>query len=61
MAGVGDLPEAGTGAVGWDGFGSSWVSGFSFGIVVCTAVPCLCVCGCVCGGGEGIHNYEMMS
>ena len=50
MAGVGDLPEAGTGAVGWDGFGSSWVSGFSFGIVVCTAVPCVCVCVCVCLG-----------
>ena len=50
MAGVGDLPEAGTEAVGWDGFGSSWVSGFSFGIVVCTAVPCVCVG--VGGGGR---------
>ena len=57
MAGVGDLPEAGTEAVGWDGFGSSWVSGFSFGIVVCTAVPCVCV---GVGGGGGGGGYPQL-
>lgn len=28
--------------VGWEGFGGSWVNGFSLGIAVCTAVPCVC-------------------